>query len=228
MPSRRARPYVLRDRRLRRPGARSRHPVSLALRTPHDAVLREGARRVFAGRARGRPFQDSALDRCFCPPPADAGTPDLASGDGDRGGLKAARSCRDARGRAHVHVLARCREAGIANHHHAIYRTLPRRSGGAGAFHHSCARRQSITAAVSVTNKPTLFALPGSTEEVEEGQAFSPKFDAEGLITCVVVDARTGEALMVAHMNAAALAKTIETGDASLYTPSRPTLSRNT
>ncbi len=77
-----------------------------------------------------------------------------------------------------------------------------------------------------MTNKPTLFALPGSTKEVEEGQAFSPKFDAEGLITCVVVDARTGEALMVAHMNAAALAKTIETGDAWFYSRSRTKLWR--
>ena len=77
-----------------------------------------------------------------------------------------------------------------------------------------------------MTDKPTLFALPGSTEEVEEGQAFSPRFDADGLITCVVVDARTGEALMVAHMNAAALAKTIETGDAWFYSRSRAKLWR--
>ena len=77
-----------------------------------------------------------------------------------------------------------------------------------------------------MTNKPTLFALPGSTEEVEEGQVFSPRFDADGLITCVVVDARTGEALMVAHMNAAALAKTIETGDAWFYSRSRAKLWR--
>jgi phosphoribosyl-AMP cyclohydrolase len=65
------------------------------------------------------------------------------------------------------------------------------------------------------------FAPPGSPAELEEGQVFSPKFDADGLVTCVVVDASTGEALMVAHMNAAALAKTIESGDAWFYSRSR-------
>jgi phosphoribosyl-AMP cyclohydrolase len=71
-----------------------------------------------------------------------------------------------------------------------------------------------------VSDQP-IFPLPGSTAELEEGQVFSPKFDADGLVTCVVVDASTGEALMVAHMNAAALAKTIETGDAWFYSRSR-------
>jgi phosphoribosyl-AMP cyclohydrolase len=65
------------------------------------------------------------------------------------------------------------------------------------------------------------FAQPGSPAELEEGQVFSPKFDTDGLVTCVVVDASTGEVLMVAHMSAAALAKTIETGDAWFYSRSR-------
>ena len=42
----------------------------------------------------------------------------------------------------------------------------------------------------------------GSTDEVEEGRAFAPKFDADGLVTCVATDARSGDVLMVAHMNA--------------------------
>ena len=50
------------------------------------------------------------------------------------------------------------------------------------------------------------FAVRGSTDEVEEGRAFAPKFDADGLVTCVATDARSGEVLMVAHMNAEALA----------------------
>jgi phosphoribosyl-AMP cyclohydrolase len=75
-----------------------------------------------------------------------------------------------------------------------------------------------------VTDNPMVFALPGSTEEVEEGDVFSPRFGADGLITCVVADARTGELLMVAHMNAAALGKTIETGDAWFYSRSRAKL----
>jgi phosphoribosyl-AMP cyclohydrolase len=77
-----------------------------------------------------------------------------------------------------------------------------------------------------VTDNPTMFSRPGSTAEVEEGLVFAPKFGADGLITCVVADARTGEALMVAHMNAAALAKTIETGDAWFYSRSRTKLWR--
>jgi phosphoribosyl-AMP cyclohydrolase len=77
-----------------------------------------------------------------------------------------------------------------------------------------------------VINQPTTFASPGSTEEVEEGRVFSPKFDTNGLVTCVVADVSSGEVLMVAHMNAAALAKTIETGDAWFYSRSRNKLWR--
>jgi phosphoribosyl-AMP cyclohydrolase len=76
-----------------------------------------------------------------------------------------------------------------------------------------------------VSDKP-IFALPGSTAEVEEGRIFSPKFDANGLITCVVIDARTNDPLMVAHMDSVALARTIETGDAWFYSRSRATLWR--
>jgi phosphoribosyl-AMP cyclohydrolase len=71
-----------------------------------------------------------------------------------------------------------------------------------------------------VSDQP-IFTRPGSTAELEEGQAFTPIFDADGLITCVVVDASSGDALMVAHMNAAALAKSIETAEAWFYSRSR-------
>ena len=77
-----------------------------------------------------------------------------------------------------------------------------------------------------MSNQPTTFAPPGSTEEVEEGRVFSPKFDANGSIACVVADASSGEVLMLAHMNAAALAKTIETGEAWFYSRSRGKLWR--
>jgi len=66
----------------------------------------------------------------------------------------------------------------------------------------------------------------GSTENVEEGRVLAPKFDADGLLTCVTTDARTGELLMVAHMNAEALAKTVETGEAWYYSRSRGALWR--
>ena len=66
----------------------------------------------------------------------------------------------------------------------------------------------------------------GSADEIEEGLTFQPKFDADGLITCVVSDARSGEILMVAHMNAEALRKTIESGDAWYFSRSRRALWR--
>jgi phosphoribosyl-AMP cyclohydrolase len=65
------------------------------------------------------------------------------------------------------------------------------------------------------------FSERGSAEEVEEGRAFAPKFDADGLVTCVATDAASGELLMVAHMNAEALAKTIESGEAWYFSRSR-------
>ena len=71
-----------------------------------------------------------------------------------------------------------------------------------------------------------IFAQRGSTEEVEEGRAFAPKFDADGLVTCVATDAGSGEVLMVAHMNAQAIAKTIATGEAWYFSRSRRSLWR--
>jgi phosphoribosyl-AMP cyclohydrolase len=72
-----------------------------------------------------------------------------------------------------------------------------------------------------LTDSPSPFAQRGSTEEVEEGRAFAPKFDADGLVTCVATDARSGDVLMVAHMNGEALARTIATGEAWYFSRSR-------
>jgi phosphoribosyl-AMP cyclohydrolase len=55
---------------------------------------------------------------------------------------------------------------------------------------------------------------------------FAPKFDADGLVTCVATDAGSGEVLMVAHMNADALARTIATGEAWYFSRSRKRLWR--
>jgi phosphoribosyl-AMP cyclohydrolase len=62
------------------------------------------------------------------------------------------------------------------------------------------------------------------TKEIEEGVAFTPRFDADGLVTAVVTDATSGDVLMVAHMNADAIAKTVETGEAWYYSRSRKRL----
>jgi phosphoribosyl-AMP cyclohydrolase len=63
-------------------------------------------------------------------------------------------------------------------------------------------------------------------DDREEGLAFQPKFDASGLVTCVTTDAGTGEVLMVAHMNAEALRKTIATGEGWYFSRSRNALWR--
>lgn len=49
----------------------------------------------------------------------------------------------------------------------------------------------------------------------------NPRYDASGLITAVATDAATGELLMLAHMNADALAKTLETGEAWFWSRSK-------
>jgi phosphoribosyl-AMP cyclohydrolase len=57
-------------------------------------------------------------------------------------------------------------------------------------------------------------------------EKLSPKFDASGLITAVVTDVATGELLMVAHMDAAALEATRTTGEAVFWSRSRGELWR--
>jgi phosphoribosyl-AMP cyclohydrolase len=63
--------------------------------------------------------------------------------------------------------------------------------------------------------------LSSHNHDLEEGTALTPAFDADGLITAVVTDVRTGGVLMLAHMNAEALATTIETGQAWYFSRSR-------
>jgi phosphoribosyl-AMP cyclohydrolase len=70
------------------------------------------------------------------------------------------------------------------------------------------------------------FSERGSVEAIEEGAKLAPKFDADGLVTCVATDAANGDVLMVAHMNAEALARTIESGEAWYFSRSRRALWR--
>jgi len=70
------------------------------------------------------------------------------------------------------------------------------------------------------------FPAPGTAAELEEGSALTPKFDADGLVTCVATDAASGDVLMVAHMNAEALARTIASGEAWYFSRSRRALWR--
>lgn len=59
------------------------------------------------------------------------------------------------------------------------------------------------------------------TLEREQGGTFLPKFDTSGLLTAVACDAGTRAVLMVAFMDAEALAKTRETGLAHFHSRSR-------
>ncbi len=58
-------------------------------------------------------------------------------------------------------------------------------------------------------------------DQIEQGSAFLPKFDANGLLCAVVLGAERREVLMVAWMDARALEKTIETGLAHFHSRSR-------
>jgi phosphoribosyl-AMP cyclohydrolase len=71
-----------------------------------------------------------------------------------------------------------------------------------------------------------LFAPRGDAETIERGLDFQPKFDADGLIPAIVTDAASGEVLMLAWMNAEALALTLEQGVAHFYSRSRRRLWR--
>ena len=66
-----------------------------------------------------------------------------------------------------------------------------------------------------------LFRPRISVEQVEESAELAPKFDRDGLIPAVTTDYSTGELLMVGYMNAEALERTIQTGEAHYFSRSR-------
>jgi len=66
-----------------------------------------------------------------------------------------------------------------------------------------------------------IFGDRRSVEQVEEGSELAPRFDARGLIPAVTTDYESGELLMHGFMNAEALTRTIETGEAHYFSRSR-------
>lgn len=66
----------------------------------------------------------------------------------------------------------------------------------------------------------------GDANNREEGLEFKPKFGADGLVTCITVDAARGDVLMLAHMNEAALRATLTTGVVHYWSRSRNALWR--
>lgn len=69
-----------------------------------------------------------------------------------------------------------------------------------------------------------MFSRRLTVEQVEEGTDLAPKFDEDGLLPVVTTDHKSGEVLMLGYMNAAALQRTIETGEAHYFSRSRQVL----
>ncbi len=61
-------------------------------------------------------------------------------------------------------------------------------------------------------------------EQRETGSVFAPRFDANGLLTAVVVDHASSAVLVVAHMNAEALEATLASGKVHFWSRSRDKL----
>ncbi len=60
-----------------------------------------------------------------------------------------------------------------------------------------------------------------SKAQLEEGKEFTPKFDENGLVSAIAQDYKSGEILMLAHMNEQALSLTLETGEVHYFSRSR-------
>lgn len=67
----------------------------------------------------------------------------------------------------------------------------------------------------------TSFPTAPDKHALERGDVLAPRFNADGLICAVTTDADSGEVLMLAWMNAEALARTLETGEVHYFSRSR-------
>ncbi len=70
----------------------------------------------------------------------------------------------------------------------------------------------------------SLFPTATDTDALERGGVLAPRFDAAGLIAAIAQHADTGEVLMLAWMNDAALLLTLDTGEAHYFSRSRNSL----
>ena len=68
------------------------------------------------------------------------------------------------------------------------------------------------------------FPPPGDKTALERGSAITPRFNADGLIAAIAVDADDGAVLMFAWMNAEALRLTLDTSEAHYFSRSRNAL----
>jgi phosphoribosyl-AMP cyclohydrolase len=65
------------------------------------------------------------------------------------------------------------------------------------------------------------FAPRLDKKQIEDGLEFAPKFDENGLLAAVAIDAHTREPLMLAWMNRESLRLTLEKGEAVYWSRSR-------
>ncbi len=76
-----------------------------------------------------------------------------------------------------------------------------------------------------VSSPNFLFEEPSSNSRIQEqGSEFRPRFDTNGLITCITIHSVSKEVLMVAYMDRESLGKTIETSEAWYWSRSRQEL----
>ncbi len=61
-------------------------------------------------------------------------------------------------------------------------------------------------------------------KERETGLTLNPKYDAHGLVTAVITDSQSKDVLMIGHMNAQALQKTVASDIVHFFSRSRQTL----
>jgi len=87
---------------------------------------------------------------------------------------------------------------------------------------------KAVCCYLATTLAPFVKTSPAVTSACAKGsdiaaspEIFAPRFDAAGLLTAVAVDAASGRLLMLAHMDAEALARTRETGFAHFHSRSR-------
>ncbi len=105
----------------------------------------------------------------------------------------------------------------------ALLRRLKQRAQQAGIpqqlCNHISAKQMQYLKQKKMPYRPRI-----SVEQIEESSDLAPKFDAQGLITCVTTDVDSGDVLMVGYMNPEALEKTIQSGEAHYFSRSRQLL----
>lgn len=101
----------------------------------------------------------------------------------------------------------------------AVENDLKSRSAHGFSLAHFAQRQYA--SAMSSSASCSCFSPRGDKNEIESGLGFAPKFDENGLIAAVAIDAQTKEPLMLAWMNADSLRMTLEKGEAVYWSRSR-------